>query len=126
MQNVARVLIVDDDPGVRQVCCEILELAGYYVLEATNGQVAVQIVQSDPPWMVLMNIMMPIMDGITACRALKTNRATAHIPVALMSAGESLRRSQAIGAGADAFVIKPFDIDELLDTVARLLPPGPA
>ena len=108
------------------MCCEILELAGYYFLEATNGQVAVQIVQSDPPWMVLMNIMMPIMDGITACRALKTNRATAHIPVALMSAGENLRRSQAIGAGADAFVIKPFDIDELLDTVARLLPPGPA
>jgi CheY-like chemotaxis protein len=117
MQDAAKVLIVDDDPGVRQVCCEILELAGYGIVEAANGQAAVQIAQSDPPRMVLMDIMMPIMDGITACLGLKTNPVTAHIPVALMSAGENLRRSRVAGACADALVTKPFDLEELLVTV---------
>jgi CheY-like chemotaxis protein len=126
MQNAARVLIVDDDPSVRQMCGEILEAEGYSVVEATNGEMAVQIAQRDPPRVVLMDTMMPIMDGITACRALKTNRATAHIPVALMSAGEKLGQSQVAGAGADALLTKPFDIEDLLDTVARLLLPGPA
>jgi CheY-like chemotaxis protein len=125
MQNAAKVLVVDDDPGVRQVCCEILELAGYGVVEAANGQVAVQIAQTDPPRMVLMDIMMPIMDGIAACLALKTNPATAHIPVALMSAGKNLRDSRVADACADALVTKPFDLEELLATVARLLAPGP-
>jgi two-component system chemotaxis response regulator CheY len=124
MQNAAKVLVVDDDPSLRQTCSEILALEGYRVVEAANGRIAVQIALADPPRMVLMDVMMPIMDGIDACQALKTNRATAHIPIALMSAGENLRHSQVARACADALVAKPFDLEQLLATVQRLLAPA--
>jgi CheY-like chemotaxis protein len=122
MTDQATVLVVDDDPSILAICADLLESEGYTVLCARDGRQALAIVRQDKPTAVLTDIMMPLMDGITMCREVKADPGTAHVPVALMSARTNLTRHNQELACADAIVSKPFDIDQLLDTVQRLLP----
>ncbi|HET7081019.1 MAG TPA: response regulator [Chloroflexia bacterium] len=121
MDNLPKVLVVDDDPAILEICSDLLQTEGYAVMVATNGQQALEQIRTDPPHVVLMDIMMPVLDGVEACRQVKANPATADIPVVLMSARTNLTRQSQDLASADALVAKPFDIDHLLNTIHDLV-----
>jgi CheY-like chemotaxis protein len=104
-----------------EICSDLLQTEGYTVSVATNGQQALEQIRTDPPHVVLMDIMMPVLDGVEACRQVKANPATADIPVVLMSARTNLTRQSQDLASADALVAKPFDIDHLLNTIHDLV-----
>ena len=121
MDNLPKVLVVDDDPAILEICSDLLQTEGYTVSVATNGQQALEQIRTDPPQVILMDIMMPVLDGVEACRQVKANPATAEIPVVLMSARTNLTRQSQELASADALVAKPFDIDHLLNTIHDLV-----
>jgi len=121
VDNLPKVLVVDDDPAILEICSDLLQTEGYTVSVATNGQQALEQIRTDPPQVILMDIMMPVLDGVEACRQVKANPATAEIPVVLMSARTNLTRQSQDLASADALVAKPFDIDHLLNTIHDLV-----
>jgi CheY-like chemotaxis protein len=121
VDNLPKVLVVDDDPAILEICSDLLQTEGYTVTVATNGQQALEQIRMNPPNVVLMDIMMPILDGVEACRQVKANPTTADIPVVLMSARTNLTRQSQDLASADALVAKPFDIDHLLNTIHDLV-----
>ena len=120
--NRKRVLVVDDEKGVRRLVCQILR-HDYTILEAQDGEEAVNMAHSQEPDLIIMDMMMPKMDGLTACRAIKQDQATRGIAVVMLTAiGYDLNRKLAENvAGAAAYLTKPFDTQELLKTVGRLL-----
>lgn len=115
-----RILIVDDDPTIRSVLEALLEDEGFSPVSAANGQEAVNAVRADPPALVLMDLMMPVMSGVDATRVLKTDPATAHVPIIAMSAGFILREA-VDELLADGLVAKPFDLDALVASIHAAL-----
>jgi CheY-like chemotaxis protein len=120
------VLVVEDDPEIRSLVTDALESDGYEVLTAANGEDALQIVTSTRTDAVLVDIMLPKVDGRQFIRACKADPATRDIPMLVMSAGYDARRDAEL---ADmVFVAKPFDIEMLLmlvdDAVTRDEPPA--
>jgi CheY-like chemotaxis protein len=116
-----RVLVVDDDDVIRQLICVNLELEGFQVHTAVDGQDALEQVKTIRPHVVTLDIMMPRLDGWEAATRLRADPETADIRVILLSAraqDADLRRGDRIGV--DAYLTKPFDPDELIDTVRRL------
>ena len=117
-----KILIADDEPSVRALVKRLLS-ENYIVLEANNGEEAVSTAHNEKPDLILMDIMMPKMDGNTACYALKTDQATKAIPVVMLTAvGYELNKklSQDI-MGADGYITKPFSRQDLLDTIGQFL-----
>ncbi len=121
MGKLPRVLVVDDDPAILEICSDLLETEGYSVMVATNGRQALEQIETDRPAAVLMDIMMPVLDGVTTCRQMKADPHLARIPVVLMSARTNLNRANQELICADALVAKPFDIDHLLNTIHSLV-----
>jgi two-component system alkaline phosphatase synthesis response regulator PhoP len=120
--NKKKVLIVDDEPGVRQLVNRILSKS-YAVLEAQDGAEAVDVTRSQKPDIILMDMMMPKVDGLTACYVLKKDEDTKQIPVVMITAvGYDLnkRLSQDI-MGADGYVTKPFTPEDLQGTIEQFL-----
>jgi CheY-like chemotaxis protein len=116
-----RVLVVDDDDVIRQLICVNLELEGFQVHVAVDGQDALDRVKQVQPHVVTLDIMMPRLDGWETATRLRADPETADIRVILLSARAQeadLRRGDRIGV--DAYLTKPFDPDELIDTVRRL------
>jgi len=118
-----KVLIVDDEPAVRQLLRKILS-KDYTVLEAQNGEEAVNMAQSQKPDVILMDMMMPKIDGLTACYAIKTNQITRGIPVVMLTAidYELNKKLSKDVIGADGYITKPFNSQALLKTIRQLLP----
>jgi CheY-like chemotaxis protein len=112
------ILVVEDELAIATMIEEILEDEGYRVRTASNGQEGWQQVAEAAPDLVLSDVMMPVMDGLTLCRQLHTAAATRHIPVILMSAARGV---DVDGSPHVAFVPKPFPITLLLDTIAQVL-----
>ncbi|HUS17820.1 MAG TPA: response regulator [Chloroflexia bacterium] len=116
------LVVVDDEPAIRSVCADILSDAGYMVSTAENGREVLALVAREPVDLVLMDVMMPVLDGLTTCKLLKQDARTRHIPVVIMSAATNIQsRLCAEHCIASAVVPKPFDFDELLDTVKSLV-----
>lgn len=113
-----RILIVDDEPALRDGLAEMLTDEGYAVVTASDGRVAVSVVATDPPDLVLMDVMMPAMDGREAYLAMRAHPNGRAIPIVLSSA--AIDRAE-LDAGITAFLPKPFDLDHLLQLVAGLL-----
>jgi CheY-like chemotaxis protein len=116
-----RVLVVDDDDVIRQLISVNLELEGYEVHTAVDGQDCLDKVKEVDPAVVTLDIMMPRLDGWEAAARLRADPRTAGIKVVLLSARAQeadLRRGDRIGV--DAYLTKPFDPDELVETVRRL------
>jgi DNA-binding response OmpR family regulator len=107
-----RVLVVDDEPLVRDVLTTQLTTQEYEVVQATNGEESIELASSTQPHVILMDMGLPGLDGIEACRRLKANKKTRHIPVIMMT-GFVYEKEVAIEAGADDFVSKPIDFTEL-------------
>ena len=117
-----RVLVVDDLEANRSLMAAALSRDGYDVLFATDGRDALDVVAREQPDLVLMDVMMPGLDGFAACRALKRDPRTRLIPVVLVTAlQESEHRIRGIDAGADDFLSKPFNPHELRARVRSLI-----
>jgi two-component system alkaline phosphatase synthesis response regulator PhoP len=115
------ILIVDDEPNIRLLVGNLLG-GDYDVLEASNGVEALHIARRQSPDLILMDIMMPNMDGYSACYAIKNDDLTSKIPVVMVTAvGQELNRMFAQQVGADGYITKPFQAKDLLDTIGRLL-----
>ena len=119
-----RVLICDDDPVILRLHEVNLELEGYEVVAtASDGKEALDKIAELRPDLVILDIMMPKMDGLEVCRHLKADPALAKIPVVLLSArAQDLDVREGLDIGADAYLTKPFDPVELLEVVGRLVP----
>jgi DNA-binding response OmpR family regulator len=118
--TATRILIVDDDPTIRSVLEALLEDEGFQPVTAANGKEALSVVDSTPPALILMDLMMPVMSGIDAVRELKTDPSTANIPIIAMSAGFILRES-IDELLADSIISKPFDLDALIANIRSTL-----
>jgi len=116
-----RILIADDEPNIRSVVARMLG-KDYIVLEAANGEEAVDIAGRERPDIILMDLMMPEMDGYTACSLIKADQATKMIPVIILTAiGHEFNRKFAMEMGADAYITKPFTPQVLADAIGPLL-----
>ncbi len=116
-----RILIADDEPNIRSVVARMLD-KDYIILEAANGKEAVDIAGRERPDIILMDLMMPEMDGYTACSLIKADQATKMIPVIILTAiGHEFNRKFAMEMGADAYVTKPFTPQVLADAIGPLL-----
>ena len=118
----ARVLVVDDDPVIQRLLKVNFEMEGYQVTVAGDGLEGLERARADRPDVVVLDIMMPKMDGLAVTRALKADPDTAPIPVLLLSA-KAQEADMRAGAAtrADAYVTKPFDPLELLERVEALI-----
>ncbi|MGE5708122.1 MAG: response regulator [Bacteroidota bacterium] len=121
-----RILIVENEPSDAELLSIIVKHAGYEPLMAQNGAEALSRVREGNIGLILMDWMMPVMDGLTATRKLKEDPATAEIPVIAVTAMR--RASPMLEGGASAVLPKPFTRRSLLETLAPFLPlpPGPA
>jgi len=118
-RNVSTVLVVDDEPIVREVVVRYLERDGYRTLEASTGDEAERLLESDPPSLVVLDVMLPGIDGFELCRRI---RAGSDLPVILLTArGEEADRIVGLELGADDYLTKPFSPRELAVRVRNLL-----
>ena len=113
------VLIVDDDPGLRELIRINLEHEGYRVMQAVNGAQCLEMVREERPDLVLLDVMMPEMDGLEACERL---REFSQVPVLMLTAKVQSRDViTGLDKGADDYLLKPFNIDELAARIRALL-----
>ena len=116
-----RILVVDDMPANVRLLEAILEPAGFVVLSAPSGPVALELVVAELPDLVLLDVQMAGMNGYEVCRRIRENEATALLPVVMVTSHDSEARIDGIRAGADDFVTKPLDQQELLLRVRSLV-----
>jgi DNA-binding response OmpR family regulator len=118
----SKILIVDDEPFNVDYLEQVLEELGYATISAGNGREALEKVAAEPPDLILLDVMMPVMDGFTVCRRLKAHDATRLIPIVIMTALDAVAdRVQGIKAGADDFLTKPVHEEELLARIETAL-----
>ncbi|NEQ51037.1 MAG: response regulator [Leptolyngbya sp. SIO3F4] len=116
------VLIVDDSSTLREMISGLLIKAGMTVLEAEDGEKAKDMITSRPPDLVVLDIVMPNMNGYELCRWVKSNGATKDVPVVICSSkNEEFDRYWGMKQGADAYIAKPFRPAEMVETVKHLL-----
>ena len=116
-----RVLVVDDTPRNVRLLDAVLSSNGFSVASASSGSEALERVSDDPPDLVLLDIQMPGMGGFEVCRRLRAGAETQFLPVVMVTSSDSEIRVDAINAGADDFVAKPFNQQELLARVRSLV-----
>ena len=118
----SKILIVDDEPLNVDYLEQELEDLGYQTISAANGQEALEKVAADAPDLILLDVMMPVMDGFTVCRILKEHDETRLIPIIIMTALDAVAdRIKGIQAGADDFLTKPVHEEELFARIATAL-----
>jgi DNA-binding response OmpR family regulator len=110
------ILIVDDDTTIRELLEAVLSDEGYATYQAGNGKVGIELAERHHPHLILMDIMMPVIDGATAISRLRENPETQSIRVIAMSAGSTLLQ-HVDQLQADGVLAKPFDLDELLANI---------
>jgi two-component system response regulator VicR len=119
--NIPRILVVDDDPFVRNFVQVNLKARGYNVFEAVDGEKAIQVAEKEKPDLVILDIIMPKMDGFAVCRKL---REWSTVPIIMLTAREGENdKEKWVACGADDYLTKPFILRELLDMVKIMLKP---
>ena len=117
-----KILVVDDEVDLVKTIQFSLELGGYKVLVAYNGEDALTQARKENPDLILLDIMLPKLDGYKVCRLLKFDEHYKHIPILMMTA-KSQEKDKLIGkeTGADEYITKPFDMDELMEKIKAYL-----
>jgi two-component system KDP operon response regulator KdpE len=114
-----RILIVDDEPSIRKFLKANLEAGGYKVFVATNGAEAIELFELEIPDMMILDIMMPVMDGFEVCRRI---REWSRVPIIMLSArGDMSDKVKCLDLGADDYMTKPFGNDELIARIRALM-----
>ncbi|GBO56767.1 two-component hybrid sensor and regulator [Pseudanabaena sp. lw0831] len=121
MKSPDRLLIVDDVPDNLFLVRTILEEEGYEIITSSNGHDALKIVESEPPDLVLLDVMMPKMDGYEVTRRMRAMKDLPFIPILLITAYDRANAVKGLDLGADEFIRKPIEADELLARVRSLL-----
>jgi two-component system cell cycle response regulator DivK len=116
------ILLVEDTEDNRFMMRRLLEMAGYQVIEATNGEEAVRLAQSERPKLILMDLSLPVIDGLAATRAIRKLDGFGQVPIIAVSAHDTSDfQADALAAGCDSYITKPIDFSELELLIARLL-----
>jgi CheY-like chemotaxis protein len=115
------VLIVEDEPDNREIMRTVVEeLLGLRAVLSANGEASIELAESLRPDVILMDLMMPVLDGFEAITRLRSNPATASIPIIAVTAlGRPTDRQRALDIGATDYLSKPFDLDTLTETIGR-------
>lgn len=121
-QAKQRILLVDDDPGMLKIFRKHLELAGYTVFEAADGEEAVETTRRDSPDLIILDVMLPKLNGYEVCAKLKEEEACRHIPIVMFTAkGMPQEHVTGLMFGAEAYLSKTCSSEELLERVKTLL-----
>ncbi len=117
------ILVVEDEAKTMKLIRDLLQVSGFTTIEATDGEKGVELAKAKKPDLILMDIMMPAMDGYAACHAIKTDKATRAIPVVMLTVLD-LELNKVLGKdmGAAEYITKPVDRQKLLDVINRFLP----
>jgi DNA-binding response OmpR family regulator len=117
-----KILVVEDEESLLKLQSILLTIRGYTVEGATDGQAALEAVETMNPDLILLDIMLPKIDGFEVCRQVKANEATRHIPVVMLTAKKyPADRVMGEQAGADAYITKPYKSAMVIKTIQRLL-----
>ena len=117
-----KVLVAEDEPDIRGLIVFSLEFAGYKVVQACNGEDAVDKAERESPDLILLDVRMPKLTGYEACERLKAKETTKHIPVVFLSAlSQESEIKYGLGLGGEEYIIKPFAPDELYRRVTAIL-----
>jgi DNA-binding response OmpR family regulator len=120
---MARILVVDDEPDILELARVILKSKGYEVITANDGQEALEKVSVSKPDLIILDILMPRMNGFEVCKKLKSDQETASIPILMFTVlGRDKDREQGLKAGADDYLVKPFSAEELINIIKNRLP----
>ncbi|HSL61657.1 MAG TPA: response regulator [Desulfotignum sp.] len=124
--NTRTILIVEDEPQNRKLYRDVLQYGGYTVFEAVDGRQGVTLAKQHQPDLILMDIQMPVMDGISATRMLKQDDATRHIAVLALTANAMPGdREKILEAGCHDYISKPFRLHAFLEKIREYLPDDP-
>lgn len=124
MRRKELFLVVEDFEDSRFMMRKLLEMAGYNVVEATDGKQAVEVAVAKHPSCILMDLSLPKLDGLSATREIRKHRECSDVPIFAVSAHDGPEsRSEALAAGCNEYMTKPIDWDQLNALVARFLPP---
>lgn len=117
-----KILIADDDAEMLETLSSMLEAEGYQVVRAENGQEAVELARKELPALIMTDIHMPVMDGLKACKAIKSDKVTKGIPVVMLTVEGSINEiQQAISYGAKTYITKPSSKAEILRVVKSII-----
>jgi two-component system cell cycle response regulator DivK len=117
------VMVVEDFEDNRFMMRRLLEMSGYRVVEAVNGEQAVEVAERERPHLILMDLSLPILDGLAATRRIRQNRELRRIPIIAVSAHDTSDfHADALAAGCNDYVTKPIDFEQLETLLSRLLP----
>ena len=120
-RNQVSVLLVEDTEDSRHMMRRLLELSGYRVTEAVNGVEAVRVAERESPNIILMDLSLPIVDGLAATRRIRQLAHLADVPIIAVSAHDTTDfHAEALAAGCDAYITKPIDYTELEDLITDL------
>ena len=117
-----KILVVEDDPAAIRFISYALEIEGYEVLTASNGLEGLKKVQEEEPDLLVLDVMLPGLDGFQVCRRLRAEPQTAHLPILMLSAkAQEVDKTTGLKVGADEYLAKPVDPLELVSQVGSLL-----
>ncbi len=116
-----KILIVDDEPDILKVVQFRLSRRGYEVILATNGKEALEKIAQEKPDLVLLDVIMPVLDGLEVCKRLKEDESLKKIPVVMLTAQGTVNEEKLLSTHADGWIKKPFDPEELFQAVERFL-----
>jgi two-component system alkaline phosphatase synthesis response regulator PhoP/two-component system response regulator VicR len=118
-----KILVIDDEPNVVKMVRSRLEAANYEVIAALNGKEGLEKVKSEKPDLIILDILMPQMDGYTFMREVRSTNSLKHIPIVILTAKDKMRDLFAI-EGIKDYITKPFKAEELLQAIRRNLEKG--
>jgi len=121
------ILLVDDDPNLRDMLRAMLEMGGFAVIEAEDGLDALEKLEEITPDVLVLDVMMPNLDGVSLCKQLRNDAEFVSLPIIMLS-GKTQHRAveEGMAAGANLYLCKPITVDELIRSVRELLPaPSP-
>jgi len=119
---LSKILIVDDDGGIRMLLSKFLEREGFEIVVAEDGLEGVEIAKKTQPDIIILDVVMPRMDGITAARLIKFYKPLAEVPIIFLTAKDADKEIElAQEARADVYITKPFDVHQVIHVVKEIL-----